>query len=280
MNLEQQSLIRAQKTRARSWPLFPHYYSLFVLAVLSFPIVTSVRLAQDVSVQFWVGKFGYLAILLPFYVCVCHVLHVRSGRPSLLLAVLSSAMPCAALTMISFFHDYAGGVVASLLLSKDCRFESKAELQSSWIAAAALYEGLVNETAARQGISFADGLKQWRLQQFEEYTHGVGTVADRYASHRSMWQYLRGMEEHYLCAGWCHFSRPIWTFQEVRDSCSVVAGKELAGKVRTLDSALLRFAMIGFLVAILFMVVTGRELLKYGIEWGAVGMPNVMIEHV
>lgn len=153
-----------------------------------------------------------------------------------------------------FLGSYYGrvtGITATQLASTDCTtLAVKLELHHAWTAAAQLYGDSVNRSARAEGISYQEGLKIWRLQEFGEYTVGIGSVSDAYAKQRSKWEYLRELEEEHLCSGWCTPARPLWTYAEVRDSCSVAAGAALQRKVAPVAQMLMVYSLVVVLASI------------------------------
>lgn len=272
--MRKQSVQREKSGLKSSWAVsealsahWPHYFTLFMLTVFGAPIIAAFHLAQDESIEYWVGATGLLPLAIPFYLALCHILHLR-GHPKLLPIVASSVVPSILLFVVGNSHIRVTGIMVDMLMSTDCTtFAMKQDLHRSWMVAAALYDDCVNRTALEKGISYEEGLQLWRLHEFEEYGVDVGSDEDVYAQHRPKWEYLRRMEENHLCAGWCWHSRPLWAFGEVRDSCSSTAGALLRSKVTPLASRIMTFSALTFFVAVFAIMYLGANIRRYGDDW-------------
>eukprot|EP00927_Polykrikos_kofoidii_P015819 TRINITY_DN17084_c0_g1_i1.p1 TRINITY_DN17084_c0_g1~~TRINITY_DN17084_c0_g1_i1.p1 ORF type:complete len:305 (+),score=37.88 TRINITY_DN17084_c0_g1_i1:92-916(+) len=253
---------------SRRVSIWPTFFTTFVLACVIPPVIESIRLTQDPTVRYHIGVVGYASLLAPVCILACHIWLVRLGSPKRSPVLVATLVPCVIFFWVGTVHSKAGKAVSSVLQTRDCTDDNlKLTLQHSWYAAAEFYEGLVNKSAASRGISFVDGLKMWRLQQFEAYSHGIGTANDRFGEYRKDWEFLRSMEEAHLCAGWCWFSRPIWTFQEVHDACSFTAAAVLNHQVGSIAPKLVMYSQVLIVASVLFIVVAGKELENRGIDW-------------
>lgn len=268
-------IVEPVKTRSQSSDsltlhhLWPHYFTFGMLAFCGASIVAGMHLAQDPTVDRWVGGgYGYVPMLIPGYLAVCHLVHLRAGLPKMVPVILSTIVPCLLIFLCGNFHLAATGIVASMLSSRDCTtFATKQDVHKSWVLAATLYETCVNRTAGEHSISFEDGLKLYRLQECKEYYASYYLDGDPYYDHRLNWEYLRRMEETDSCSGWCWQSRPLWSFAEVKDSCSATAGATLASKVKPVAEKMVGIATVGFCLSIAMVVWMGNQMRKEGYEW-------------
>lgn len=73
--------------------LFPHYFTLVALAVFGVPVVAGFQLLQDPTVQYWVRCSPYTAVVIPFYLLLCHCWHLRLRRPKLVPIICSTVVP-------------------------------------------------------------------------------------------------------------------------------------------------------------------------------------------
>jgi len=255
-------------TVVRFWP---HYFTVACLAAVSAPIVASVRLAEDPSVRYWVGIHGYFLSLLPVYILVCHIVNMRLGSPKMIPVIFSTIVPCIVMILCSNFHFSATGTVATMLMSSDCTtFAMKQDLHRAWEKAVSLYDTCVHRIAHEQGLTYSDTLKIYRLHECEEFQHVGGTDTDLWAEYRSRWDYLRSLEEDVSCCGWCWQSRPLWSFSEVRDSCSMAAGALLKSKVEPIASNILLVAMLGLIFSIAGIVWGSYQVRLQALEWARV----------
>jgi len=241
--------------------VWPHYFTLALLAVFGAPVISGVHLASEASVSYWIGSWGFLAMAIPWYLALLHAVHQNRGAPKLVPVLFGSVVPAVVLFVVANVHLTATGIVANMLMSDDCTTHpKKQEIHHSWVIAAGLYEQCVNRTSAAKGLSYEQGLSQYRLQDCDEFQP---QQPDPWASHREEWAYLRGLEEEHLCSGWCWSSRPLWTYTEdANDPCSAVAGAVLMNKVKPTAIQMMVVSLVGVLasaiVATVFRTYGGR----------------------
>mmetsp|Transcript_102812 Transcript_102812/g.299883 ORF Transcript_102812/g.299883 Transcript_102812/m.299883 type:complete len:336 (+) Transcript_102812:113-1120(+) len=246
----------------RNWP---HYYMLACLALFSAPVTAALHLAEDASVSFWVGDWGFYAVVVPWLLALFHVVNVRVGEPRMIAVICTTVVPAIVLGVIANIHLNLSGEFAHRLIAKDCvTWREKRGLQASWTAAAGLYERCVNRTVAEHGLSLGDGLEVLRLQDCNEY---VVQDPDVWAEHRKGWEYLRRLEEEHECAGWCYHAVPLWSFQGTKDACAITAGNVLIQRVDVVASRMLSYSVAVGIVAILGIMLYGREMRRRGFEW-------------
>lgn len=246
--------------------LWPTYFLLAIFTAVGVPIITSIQLARDPSVQYWIGRHGYVALLLPPYLLFLNGMLMRRG-PKMIPIILSTMAPFLYVVVGGKFHLDKASVVAEMLYSSDCTtFVPKQDIHRSWVAAARIYEKCIERITAESGLNHTEGLKLYRLQECKEYIPEPGQE-DIHAKHRTAWQYLRMLEEDHSCCGWCWETRPLWTFGEVRDACSAAAGKILMTKAVGLSNNMYYYGLACVIVSGAGVAFMGHEIRKGGNEW-------------
>jgi len=244
---------------------WPHYYTLACLALFSAPVTAVLHLAEDASVEFWIGNWGYAALLVPWLLALCHLYNSQVGELRMLPVIYSTVVPCIVLGVIANVHIALSTGYALQLLSKDCTtWKGKRDLQSSWTQAATLYERCVNRTTAEHGLRFVDGLAFIRLQDCAEY---AVQTPDIWAGQRESWRYLQRMELEHECSGWCYHTVALWSFQGTKDACSVTAGNVMIERVKWVSHRHLCYALVSGLTCIFAIMAYGSRMRAKGREW-------------
>lgn len=260
----EQAIERLRKMLGQLWP---HGFTLAILACYGVPTVEAVRLAREPSVQYWVGWLGYLALAIPVLLALAHGVHLRMGRPAEIPVIITTVVPAILLNLIATEHLAVSGNIGAILVSKDCMTHMvKQEVQHSWKVAANLYEGCVNRTTKEHKLPFSEGLRVLRLQDCAE-VFAIVDGKDPFEEHRERWQYLRSMEEQYACSGWCWESAPLWTFQAVKDSCAATSGMVLLHRVGIVSSQIQCIAVLLGTVFALCTALLGVRLRRGGGSW-------------
>lgn len=246
----------------RHWP---HYYTLACLALFSAPVTAALHLARDASVHFWVGNIGFCAFAIPWLLALVHVFNVKVREARMIPVICSTVIPAIILGVIANVHMHWSGQISHRLISKDCTtWQTKRNIQKSWVVAAGLYERCVNRTTAEHQLKFSDGLQFLRLQDCSEFDV---QAPDIWAAHRPAWAYLRRMEEDHECSGWCFHSAPLWSFQATKDACAITAGNVMTNRVDIVSQRMLAYALVVGIISILSIMQYGHELRKRGVEW-------------
>lgn len=241
--------------------LWPHYFTFACLAFFGLPMVVGLSLAQDPSISYWIGKWGYIPAFIPVYICALHMLHLRLGPPKMVPVILGSVVPCFVNFLV--FNIYLQGIlsVPSVLASSDCTtFSMKQDVHRSWMSAAAMYEDCVNRTARERGLSYNDTFKIIRLQDCREWQEDE-------ARQRPTLLYLQNLEEECGCAGWCWPARPLWTYGKVKDKCSTTAAALLSIKAADGTKKMLFLSLVGFIVSIGGLGFVNNQIKEAGLTW-------------
>jgi len=245
---------------------FPTYFTGAMLALFSSPIISGMHLASDESVAYWVGSWGYLAALIPVLLIAAHAAHSRLGKLGLLPVVFSTIVPAFVGMMIANVHVMRISGISGQLVSSDCTtWVRKQEMQNAWKAAEKLYDGCINSTVTRHGLTMEDGYRLFRIQECTEYAPGP---IDAHAKYRAQWDYLMYLEADTQCAGWCTEGRALWTFEKGgRDPCAAAAGAALGDKVKPVVSRMLAYSTLILLLSAIGVGVAGKVLRERGDDW-------------
>mmetsp|Transcript_15326 Transcript_15326/g.30143 ORF Transcript_15326/g.30143 Transcript_15326/m.30143 type:complete len:316 (+) Transcript_15326:122-1069(+) len=261
------SILEEEHWKAVFMKLWPHAFTLSVLAVYGAPILAFCNLARDATVQFWVGNLGMYTLAIPVMLVLCHAIHLRLGGPREGPVISTAVLPAVVLLILGNLHLVMSSGLGSVLVSKDCStFQAKQDVQHSWRVAAQLYETCLNRTVRANHVPFVQGLKLIRLPDCAEYKVKDGE-ADPHKEFRERWDYLRTVEEQYACAGWCWEAVPLWTNQAVKDACSYASGLVLKQRVRYVASLVISYTVIVGAIFITGIVQFGTYVRKRGEEW-------------
>merc|ERR1719161_1008099 len=224
--------------------MFPTAFSLLCFLAFGPPLVSTLWLAGDPSVVYWIGGYGYATALVPIIFSVCHILHLRAGKPVRNVVLLATLVPSTIFIVTANIHIVIAGDLATRLLSSDCTtFERKRELETEWKEAQKAYHGCLGDTAPNLGLSVEDTVQIFRIHHCEEYE-------GNFTNHKQAWSYLRYLEEHQACSGWCHQGQRLWTFNKVVDSCSIAAGTILQSKVQRIAGRTVAYTALALIVTL------------------------------
>lgn len=238
--------------------VWPHYFTLMLCLVFSGSMIDGMYLAQDHSVRYWIGPWGYFTLLLPLYFFCSHMLHLHRGEPKIIPVLLTTLVPCVGLILVSGVHSHNAGITADMLKANDCiTFAEKQTVHRAWVAAAVMYETCVNRTALAASVSRDQVFKETRLPDCLEY-HEVSP--DPWASYRKTWEYLHTLESESRCSGWCWEARALWVTDETRDSCSASAGTILGTKVLPICKRMVTTALFIAVLAVVSISLVSRYL--------------------
>lgn len=241
--------------------MFPTAFTFTCFVAFGPPTVSALVLAQDASVRYWIGPYGLLVLTVPLLLVVCHLLHLRAGRPRRVIVLVSTIAPCILFLIVGNVHAVVAGDLASRLYSTDCTtFDVKRNLNKEWLAAEAVYKQCLGDTAPHIGLTVDDSLKLFRLHHCEEYS-------TNFTMHREAWEYLRDLEEHQACSGWCTTGTRLWSYNNPHDSCSVAAGTVLDFKVRRISVRMITYTAFALVVILLALLAIGPFIRKAGMDW-------------
>eukprot|EP00746_Dinoflagellata_sp_MGD_P151309 gnl/MRDRNA2_/MRDRNA2_82954_c0_seq1.p1 gnl/MRDRNA2_/MRDRNA2_82954_c0~~gnl/MRDRNA2_/MRDRNA2_82954_c0_seq1.p1 ORF type:complete len:336 (-),score=65.77 gnl/MRDRNA2_/MRDRNA2_82954_c0_seq1:64-1071(-) len=241
--------------------MFPTAFTFICFVAFGPPTVSALVLVQDASVRYFVGQWGLLVLAVPILLVVCHLLHLRAGRPRRIIVLVSTIAPCILFIIVGNVHAVVAGDLASRLYSTDCTtFEVKRELNKEWLAAEAAYNACLGETAPHLGLTVDDSLKLFRLHHCTEYPAN-------FTKHREAWAYLREMEEHQACSGWCTVGTRLWSYNNPHDSCSVAAATVMDFKIRRIAVRMISYTAFALVVILVALLLVGPFVRKSGMDW-------------
>jgi len=239
--------------------LWPHAFTLTGFALFGAPVIFGIHLSRDASVKFWIGRCGLITAAIPVLLVVCHLIHLKIGRPNQVAVIFSTVVPTTILLFVANMHLQSMHVIGNQLSSRDCiNYAHKLDVERAWGAAAVLYHECLVRTASENKVRFEEGMQIFRLHECEEYH----ALPDKYAKYRDTWEYLRALEEDQQCSGWCAESAPLWTFKSVTDSCSSVAGTLLKVKIASQATRMLAYSILTLVLSVVGVIFIGGHVRK------------------
>eukprot|EP00406_Dinophysis_acuminata_P003846 CAMPEP_0179224634 /NCGR_PEP_ID=MMETSP0797-20121207/7889_1 /TAXON_ID=47934 /ORGANISM="Dinophysis acuminata, Strain DAEP01" /LENGTH=331 /DNA_ID=CAMNT_0020931617 /DNA_START=68 /DNA_END=1059 /DNA_ORIENTATION=+ len=233
--------------------MFPAAFSLFCAVLFLVPISSAFHLSQDRNVQYWIGDWGDCTILLPVLFLIAFYIHTRLRVPNWSIILVCLFVPAVVLLIF-------GDVVASMasdqaeqLFSTDCdTSDGKRSLENSWKEASILYSECLRETRAvllahGENLTVEAALAKFRFQDCSEYH-------EKAPQHKRHWDYLWYLEEEQRCSGWCAHGRPLWTYKQVEDSCSVAVSQVFSKKVERAAKQIVTYTL-GILVFVILLLI-------------------------
>jgi len=165
-------------------------------------------------------------------------------------------VPCVIFFLIGNVYLHNSSTVASQLLANDCgTFLRKRELETAWKAADKLWTKCVQEMTAT-------GINQTEAERIVKVHHCKG-YEELYPVYGEKWAYLQNLELRRQCSGWCAQNHALWTFGDVKDSCSSVG---LMMQLAIRRTSLQIFTFSGAILVVAVGVVIADPLRKLGWE--------------
>jgi len=241
--------------------MFPTAFTFICFVAFGPPTVQAVLLAEDPNVKYFIGRYGLVVLAVPVLLVICHLLHLRAGRPRRVIVLVSTISPCILFIIVGNTHAVVAGDLASRLYSTDCTtFDVKRELNKEWLAAESAYKECLGETAPHVGLTVEDTLQLFRLHHCKEYP-------SNFTDHSNAWAYLRDLEEHQACSGWCDTGVRLWSYNNPHDTCSVAAATVLDFKVRRVAVRMITYTAITLVVILVALLAVGPFIRKAGMDW-------------
>mmetsp|Transcript_125300 Transcript_125300/g.227983 ORF Transcript_125300/g.227983 Transcript_125300/m.227983 type:complete len:443 (-) Transcript_125300:76-1404(-) len=272
-----------------------HLFTLAWGAIFCAPVAIALGLAKDATVQYWVGPIGLFALLVPFFLTVGYVYHVRSGRLRLMGMIISSIVPAIMLGFVGQAHLWSTTkVLTDLLYSHDCvTYAPKTIVQRAWKVADTILDECIAERAAKFEAKedlFGGGSKHMRkgeavnvptrdimkvtVEDCKRYAAAfhcstfwgsrdhicahITTKGERLVDFVPEWTYLKRLEAEQQCSGWCTYERPVWTLGETKDSCTVTSAEVIRSKVRPMAFMLVIVSFLIFLASWISICIAQR----------------------
>jgi len=263
--------------------------TLCLLCIYAAPTVISLHLAVDPDSAFWIGRYGYLALLAPASIVGVHLLHIAhltAGGRSQMAFVISTLVPVVTFFLVGSVY-MVGAQKLDLTAIEECsREDTPAKLERLAMAYAKGSEAL-DACASRAG----PGLQRPTLDKCQEWTGEAPrivrdgksyTVFNKGKRYRPLFrkdtelreeygrelQYLATTEAGHACSSFCTQGPMLW-----HSPGSVVGFKSepcapfVAEKLRGLYSAgavVLWSGLIGGAVFIGLLAAAGRLLSRAG----------------
>lgn len=244
--------------------MFPSMFTLTCFMMFLVPTWIVARLGRDPDVQYWIGSWCLLSLVLPFLFMGAYFVHARlrvPHKPTILVCLLT---PCLVLLALGDSTHTVVTSRADQLRSTDCdTFVGKRQLERSWQAANLLYVMCLNQTISSnpQKNFTVDQLRGlYRVQDCEEYPAALGT-------HFKDWNYLQYLENEHGCAGWCTWGMPLWTHRDPIDSCSIAASQVFSGKVRRASKQVVIYSVLALVFSSCILIMAGPAATAHGFKW-------------
>lgn len=243
---------------------FPSAFTLACIFAFLNPIWITAHLGGDRTVLYWFGPWCRTAIFLPLIFIFGHVVHFKRGGPYKPVVLMCLLVPSVYLLVLNDTTMANAANKADQLFSTDCgSFDGKRQLETSWTMARDLYVQCLKDTVrlapATRNLTFSVAAKLYRFQDCTEFAEEKRYRAD--------WEYLSYLEEEEACGGWCTQSYPLWTFKDVRDSCSVAAAQIFDNKIAKRSRQALLYSLGALVCTSVLMVAAGPFLRARGYEW-------------
>lgn len=233
---------------------FNSAFFVICFTAYSFPMITAWRMASDVNVTFWFGRFPFwCTVPVPLIFIVVYILQTRNGRPKRPFLLLSIIVPSVIFFLVGVSLKFKAKRLQDQLQSVDCSVIPK--LRHVYHAA---------EDARRLYAECNPTNERMIIQTCPKYGDWLDEDKDR----KKTWMYLEYLEENSGCSGFCIAgNRPLWHFKEdaeVRDACAPCVAAVLGAKVVHSGEQLMFYSVSFLLAFLLWMFLMGPTLRKIG----------------
>eukprot|EP00927_Polykrikos_kofoidii_P058249 TRINITY_DN52647_c0_g1_i1.p1 TRINITY_DN52647_c0_g1~~TRINITY_DN52647_c0_g1_i1.p1 ORF type:complete len:452 (+),score=48.28 TRINITY_DN52647_c0_g1_i1:144-1499(+) len=248
-----------------AWNHFPTYFTIFWGLAFMVPVCGTIHLVYDTTVTYWFGSWCRVVILLPLVMIYGYFSHVRNdGRPYKPAIIVCMLLPSITLFFLNNTVMKASADEAQILRSVKCGASSKKrELQRSWKEASVLYDKCLRDTvrdATDRQLTIDGAQLMYRIDDCDEYM-------STYSKNKRDWDYLKHLEMEHNCAGWCSFDKPLWTFDDVLDSCSVAAAQVFEDKITRLTSQTVMYIVTLIILSMVILFFAGPFMRSRGLDW-------------
>lgn len=247
--IHSQVVVAAKKVPAASEIVFKDMFSaaftFLTFTIFSYPLVASVYLGEQINIQYWVGRYGSLALLVPAIFLIVYCIQVTLHTPRQVMLLASSITPCILFMTIGNIYAGAAFDLSDQLLSNDCtNFHSKRELDRHWWTAHSFYMNCLRNMKEK-GVPGADNVEA--LMQVYRIQHCDG-YEEAHEQFQTEWDYLSFVEDTHLCTGWCRPGPRLWTFKDTKDACSTAVGYIFYEEVQRTSYQILTFGVIAMVL--------------------------------
>mmetsp|Transcript_13901 Transcript_13901/g.37864 ORF Transcript_13901/g.37864 Transcript_13901/m.37864 type:complete len:274 (-) Transcript_13901:114-935(-) len=241
--------------------MLPPAFSLVCCVLFLVPTYMVISIARNPIVAYFNSYWSYTLLVIPVIIAAVHTVHSWKGAPSKIGVTIALVVPSAMLLIFTDIHWQSAGSLAEKLLSTDCdSFKDKATLQHSWEEAYFAFESCVNQTGSRTDIPESVIMKNFRLEDCQEYN----AVA---ASHTEAWSYFKYLEQAQACAGWCYPGQQLWASTPAKDSCSIVVSSAFRYLVQPRARSIYYIMLCVLLMTALLLVCIGPRMRAMGYDW-------------
>jgi len=209
-----------------------YMFTLSAFAIFVAPVVISISLASDYDVNFWIGRWGYLAILVPIFLTGQHLYHLwmlQNNKLTRYLFILTPLLPAALFMFIGGTYMSYGRFLYGQLRSDDCAQSSmlpaKFWLQEAYDEA---YNAREKCLVRKKSENFDQPLRRYHtLQSCDEwevliknaktlspwkgYKIPENSIRVHDPSNIPRWQYLANSELNHICSSFCSRGPALWT---------------------------------------------------------------------
>lgn len=241
--------------------LFPALYTLCTFAIFGSPVMAGIELANNPTVQYWIGSTAWLVLLVPILLTGAHVAQMIANRPTFWALLLSTAIPSLILMIVGYIHQAEAADIAEKLISSDCvTFSQKARLEDAYMEAEAAFWNCTSRLAVLTNTEAVVVEESMVLQDCPAFT------ASPYARD---WQYIAQLEENQACSGWCDqgvpslFTKPHYA----QDPCTLVAGVVLETQVSYIAERMFMVGLVDLVFSIFALAIMQEFVIKAGIAW-------------
>jgi len=242
--------------------MWPSLFTLFCLMVFVTPVCLSVYIGTDTTVEYWIGNYINLVLVIPLVYLITHVVHVKRRQPVKFLVVICLPVASVFVLLLCDFVLLASYERGNQMAASDCdTFTKKKELETQWQMAKTYYANCAKKKADKEGISFAAATTLYRIPDCPDYEK------EKKKNAHNGWEYLEHLETHQACAGWCTRGQPLWTFKDVKDSCSSVVADVMHNKVQRFMLQVVMYSVVVLGFTSLGLVAVGPVLRKHGVPW-------------
>mmetsp|Transcript_75895 Transcript_75895/g.201642 ORF Transcript_75895/g.201642 Transcript_75895/m.201642 type:complete len:279 (-) Transcript_75895:66-902(-) len=249
--------------------LFPALYSLLSFAVYGIPIINGVELGLTPSVQYWVGMYSWLVLLVPVLLVVAHVIHAVHGRPLFNVMLLSTVVPATVVMVTGYSVMMPISGITDRLMSSDCTtYPDKTYLNSAYEAAAGIWDTCIQREMNETGKSEWELKSHMVVDECPEYQKSIEQGLGKQKWKRQ-WNYLKGLELNQACSGWCYAGQEaLWTLDhESKDICCSVVASILNSSVNREASRMLMSGLVTLVVSLIALVGIQEWIIRLNAEW-------------
>lgn len=213
----------------KKWHNIRHFiaymFTLTAFTILAAPTIISIQLGFDVDAGFWIGKWGYLAFFVPFFLVGQHFYHLwmlgdRTRRRRYIFIIVP-VLPAVLFMIIGGTYMSFSRHLYGQLKSEDCRPDgptpAKFWMQEAYDEAQAAYnQCLARLVKDNQGLPLRrhpnlQSCTEWDdllanrkgVVPWKGYKTSPGTLRQHNPSNDHRWQYLADVEVNHLCGGFC-----------------------------------------------------------------------------